>query len=110
MAPPLFVNTWKTKILYTWVTIAHSWQACYIGPGMCFGSSPPPSPPPKHTHTHTQEKSIQECSDLRIGCLTCCLKHTSTTTPCKKKKNHEANTNHKHGLQEEEQQWEHKIW
>jgi len=57
--------------------------ACYIGPSMCFGSSPP-SPPP--THTHTQKKNQSECSDQRIGCLTCCLKHTSTTTPCKRRK------------------------
>jgi len=44
----------------------------------------PPSPLHTHTYTHTKEKSIQECSDLRIGCLTCCLKHTLTTTTMQK--------------------------
>ncbi len=48
--------------------------ACYIGPGMCFGSSPPPP------YTHTHKKNQTECSDQRIGCLTCSLKHTLTTT------------------------------
>jgi hypothetical protein len=90
MATPLFVNTWKQNIMHlgddgTFMT------ACYIGPGMCFGSSPPfPHPPPHtltHTHTQTHTKINQsECADQRIGCLTCCLKHTMTTTPCKRRK------------------------
>ncbi len=40
----------------------------------------PHLPPYTHTRTHTQKKNQTECWDQRIGCLTCCLKHTLTTT------------------------------
>lgn len=46
-------STHESKILRTWVTMDGTFMtACYIGPGMCFGSSPLPP------YTHSKEKSI----------------------------------------------------
>jgi hypothetical protein len=79
--------------------------ACYIGPGMCFGSSPP-SPPPTHihTHTHTKEKSIRMFGSKNWMLNMLSKTHFNNYT-MQKKKNHEANTNHKHGLRKKNKIW-----
>jgi hypothetical protein len=72
--------------------------ACYIGTRYVLWKFPPS---PLHTHTHTHERKINpECSDQKNWMLNMLSKTHFDNYAMQKKKIHEANTNHKHGLQE----------
>jgi len=56
-----------------------------------------PTFPPSYTHTHTKEKSIRMFGSKNWMLNMLSKTHFNNYT-MQKKKNHEANTNHKHGL------------